>query len=242
MGAWPAIGAALAFLAVVGVGNTLVDVSGLTLLQRTAPPAVLARVFGVLESLIVGTLGLGAILAPGLEALLGVRGALVVVGLLLPVLVLVTWARLHTIDARTAVPELEIEFLQALPLFAPLSPATLEHLAARLERMPVVAGAEITRQGEPGDRFYIVAEGELEVSVDGRRAATLGPGEHFGEIALLRDVPRTATVTARNDSSLLALERDEFISAVTGHPASLEAADAVVAARLARLRPGLASI
>ena len=242
LAAWPAIVAAVALLALVGIGNTLVDVSGLTLLQRTAPPAVLARVFGVLESLIVGTLGLGAILAPALVALIGVRWGLVVVGLLLPVLVLVSWTRLRAIDERTAVPEREIDLLQALPLFAPLPPPTLEHLAASLERVPVAAGAEITRQGEPGERFYIVAEGEVEVSVDGQVAATLGPGEHFGEIALLRDVPRTATVTARSDATLLELDRDEFVSAVTGHPASQEAADAVVAARLARLRPGLASI
>jgi MFS family permease len=242
LGAWPVTVAAVAFLAVVGVGNTLVDVAGLTLLQRTAPPAVLARVFGVLESLIVGTLGLGAILAPALVSFFGVRGALVAVGLLLPVLVLASWARLRAIDARTTVPEREIELLQSLPLFAPLPPVTLEQLAARLQRMAVATGTEITRQGEPGERFYIVADGEVEVSVDGRVAATLGPGEHFGEIALLRDVPRTATVTARSDSTLLELDRDEFVSAVTGHPASLEAADAVVAARLARLRPGLASI
>jgi MFS family permease len=242
LGAWPTTVAAVVLLAIVGIGNTLVDVSGLTLLQRTAPPAVLARVFGVLESLIVGTLGLGAILAPAIVAFMGVRGALVAVGLLLPVLVLASWARLRAIDARTAVPVVEIDLLQTLPLFAPLPPATLEHLAARLEREAVAAGAEITRQGEPGERFYIVAEGEVDVSVDGKLAATLGPGEHFGEIALLRAVPRTATVTARSDATLLALDRDEFVSAVTGHPASLEAADAVVAARLSRLRPGLASI
>jgi Cyclic nucleotide-binding domain len=242
LAAWPTIVAAVAFLALVGVGNTLVDVAGLTLLQRTAPPAVLARVFGVLESLIVATLGLGAILAPALAALFGVRGALVAAGLLLPVLALASWTRLRAIDERTAVPELEIELLQALPLFAPLPPATLEHLAARLERVSVVAGAEITRQGAVGDRFYLVNDGEVEVTIDGRLAATLGPGEYFGEIALLRDVPRTATVTARDAASLLALDRDEFVSAVTGHPASREAADAVVAARLARLRPGLASI
>jgi Na+/melibiose symporter-like transporter len=242
LGAWPATVAAVAFLAVVGVGNTLVDVAGLTLLQRTAPPAVLARVFGVLESLIVGTLGLGAILAPALVALFGIRGALVAVGLLLPLLVLASWARLRAIDERATVPEREIELLRNLPLFAPLPPATLEHLAARLERVPVVPGTVVTRQGEPGERFYIVGEGEVEVSVDGRAAATLGQGDYFGEIALLRDVPRTATVTARRETMLLALDRDEFVSAVTGHPASREAADAVVAARLARLRPGLASI
>jgi MFS family permease len=241
-GVWPKAAAALVFLGLLGVGNTLVDVSGLTLLQRTAPPDVLGRVFGVLESLMVGTIGLGAIIAPLLVSLFGVRWALVATGLLLPVLALVSWARLHAIDARAVVPERELELLRSLPLFAPLPPATLEHLAVSLVRVRAAPGMEITRQGDVGDRFYVVDEGELAVTIDGEAATTLGPGDHFGEIALLRDVPRTATVTARTDASLLALERDEFVSAVTGHPASRDAADAVVAARLGRLRPGLASI
>jgi MFS family permease len=241
-GAWPETAAAIVFLGLLGVGNTLVDVSGLTLLQRTAPEEVLGRVFGVLESLVVGTLGLGAILAPLLISLFGVRWALVTTGLLLPALALVSWARLRKIDERTVVPERELELLRSLPLFAPLPPATLEHLARSLVRVPAATGTEITRQGEVGDRFYLVDKGDMDVSIEGEVISSLGPGDHFGEIALLRDVPRTATVTARTDASLLALERDEFVSAVSGHPVSRDAADAVVAARLGRLRPGLASI
>ncbi|HLM92551.1 MAG TPA: MFS transporter [Gaiellaceae bacterium] len=241
-GAWPETAAALVFLGLLGVGNTLVDVSGLTLLQRTAPEEVLGRVFGVLESLVVGTLGLGAILAPLLISIFGVRWALVATGLLLPALALVSWARLRKIDERTVVPERELELLRSLPLFAPLPPATLEHLARSLVRVPAAAGSEIIRQGEVGDRFYLVDKGDMDVLIDGEVVSSLGPGDHFGEIALLRDLPRTATVTGRTDASLLALERDEFVSAVSGHPVSREAADAVVAARLGRLRPGLASI
>jgi MFS family permease len=241
-GAWPETAAALVFLGLLGVGNTLVDVSGLTLLQRTAPEQVLGRVFGVLESLVVGTLGLGAIIAPLLISLFGVRWALVATGLLLPALALVSWAQLRKIDERTVVPERELDLLRSLPLFAPLPPATLEHLARSLVRVPAGAGSEIMRQGEVGDRFYLVDKGDMDVLIDGEVVSSLGPGDHFGEIALLRDVPRTATVTARTDASLLALERDEFVSAVSGHPVSREAADAVVAARLGRLRPGLASI
>jgi MFS family permease len=241
-GAWPETAAAVLFLGLLGVGNTLVDVSGLTLLQRTASEEVLGRVFGVLESLVVGTLGLGAILAPLLVSLFGVRWSLVATGLLLPVLALVSWARLRGIDERAVLPERELALLRSLPLFAPLAPATLEHLARSLVRVLAPAGTETTRQGEVGDRFYLVDEGDMDVSIDGEVVSSLGPGDHFGEIALLRDVPRTATVTARTDASLFALERDEFVSAVSGHPASREAADAVVAARIGRLRPGLASI
>lgn len=242
LGLWPSTVGALAFLALIGIGNTLVDVAGLTLLQRSAPPEVLARVFGVLESLVVGTIGLGAIVAPALVGLVGIRGALVATGLLLPILAILAWPALTRIDARARVPERELGLLRALPLFAPLPPAAVEHLAASLVRLTAAGGEEVVRQGESGDRFFVVAEGELEVVVDGLAAERLGPGDHFGEIALLRDVPRTATVRALSEALLYALERDEFIGAVTGHPASAAAADAVVAARLGSLRAGMGSV
>ena len=95
------------------------------------------------------------------------------------------------------------------------------------------AGTEVIRQGDPGDRFYVIESGRLRVTVDGAPAGELGPGEFFGEIALLRNVPRTATVTAETESRLHALDREEFLAAVTGHAPSARAADAVVGARLA---------
>jgi MFS family permease len=242
IGVWPEQASVFALLALLGVGNTLVDVAGLTLLQRAVPDEVLARVFGVLESLVVGTIGLGAVAAPLLVAMLGIRGALIATGALLPLLAVLTWRRLARIDTALAVPERQLALLRALPLFAPLPAAAIEHLAASLIPVTAAPGAEIIRQGEGGDRFYVVAEGEVDVAVDGAPGARLGPGDSFGEIALLRDVPRTATVTAAGEASLYALERDEFIAAVTGHPASAAAADAVVATRLGSLRPGMASV
>jgi MFS family permease len=242
IGVWPEQASVFALLALLGVGNTLVDVAGLTLLQRAVPDEVLARVFGVLESLVVGTIGLGAVAAPLLVAMLGIRGALIATGALLPLLAVLTWRRLARIDTALAVPERQLALLRALPLFAPLPAAAIEHLAASLIPVTAAPGAEIIRQGEGGDRFYVVADGEVDVAVDGAPGARLGPGDSFGEIALLRDVPRTATVTAAGEASLYALERDEFIAAVTGHPASAAAADAVVATRLGSLRPGMASV
>ena len=242
IGLWPHPAVALAVLAVLGVGNTLVDVSALTLLQRAVPGDVLARVFGVLESLIVGTIGLGAILAPLLVGALEVRGALVATGALLPVLTVLSWRRLRTIDAEAAPPGRELELLRSIPIFAPLPAAALEHLAASLTRATLGAGSEVFRQGESADRFYVVGDGRVTIEIDGATRSTLGTGEFFGEIALLRDVPRTATARTATDAELYSLERDEFIAAVTGHPASFEAADAVISARLGSLRPGMASL
>jgi len=222
---------ALALFAVIGVANTLVDVSGLTLMQQTTADHVLARVFGVLEGLMVASIGLGALAAPALVALLGSRGALVVTGSLLPALTALSWRTLAALDT-VPVPERELELLQAIPIFAPLSAATLEQLAVSLEPIRVEAGTAIVRQGESGDRFYVVDDGHVDIAVDGEASGELGPGDYFGEIALLRDVPRTATVSARTDVLLHTLGRDDFISAVTGHPTSVAAADAVISVRL----------
>jgi hypothetical protein len=230
---------ALVLLGVVGIGNTLVDVSGMTLLQRAAPEDVLARVFGVLESLLLITPALGAAVAPLLLNALGTRGALIAAGALLPLLVVPAWPALNSIDRAARIPVARLDLLRGSPIFAPLPELTLEQLADSLEEVSVSAGHEIVRQGDTGDRFYLVDAGTLDVAVDGRRVQQLEPGESFGEIALLRDVPRTATVTARTDAVLYALERGPFISAVTGFGPSLSAAEGVIGMRLGPARSGI---
>ncbi len=242
IGVFPEPPLALLLLAVVGVGVTLVDVAGLTLLQRSVPDEVLTRVLGVVQSVFVGTLGLGAILAPVLIAAFEIRGALIISGALLPILAALFWRRLIALDDEALAPTRELALLRQIPIFRPLPPGALDQLASSLIPTTATAGTEIVRKGDHGDRFYVVASGEVEVVGLGEEVATLGPGEYFGEIALLRDVPRTATVRAKTVVELYALERDEFLSAITGHPASAEAADAVVASRLAGLRPGMASV
>jgi len=232
LGIWPSVAAAVILLGVLGVGNTLVDVAGLTLLQRAAPDEVRARVFGVLESVFLGTIAIGAILAPLLTSALGARGALIAAGGGLSVLVLLLWRPLSAADVTAAAPESTLTLLRGIPIFAPLPPVTLEQLASRLSRVRVPAGEVILREGDPGDRFYVIGEGEVEIALDGGPPKTLGRGAYFGEIALLRDVPRTATVTTRTEVELYVLERDVFIAAVTGHAPSAEAADAVIATRL----------
>lgn len=241
LGVWPSAAAAVVFLALVGAANTVVDVSGLTLLQRAVPDQVLARVFGVLETLVLVAVAVGSAVAPLLVEGFGTRGALIATGGFLPVATALVWSRLRALDEVAAAPTAELELLRAQPLFAPLPGPVLENLAGDLEPVSVAAGDVVVRAGETGDRFYLVAEGELVVTVDGRRTAALGAGDHFGEIALLRDVPRTATVQATTAGRLYALARDDFLAAVTGHPASAEAADAVIAARLGHIRPGVAA-
>jgi MFS family permease len=235
LGIRPSVPLALLCFGVVGVGNILVDVAGLTLLQRTAPDEVRARVFGVFESVFLATIGIGAIIAPLLMAAFGPRGALIAAGGGLSAIVLLFWRRLGTVDAPAAVPESELLLLRRIPIFAPLPPVTLEQLASLLSRVHVDAGDVVFSAGVPGDRFYVIASGEVTVAPVDRPPLTLGRGDYFGEIALLRDVPRTATVTARTNTALYALERDVFIAAVTGHAPSASAADAVIASHLGSL-------
>jgi MFS family permease len=232
IGIWPNTAVALTALAVLGLGNTLVDVAGLTLLQRTAPPEVIGRVFGVLQMLLVGTIGLGAAIAPLLIAGIGIRWSLVVTGAFLPVLAALTWRQLLTIDAESHAPSAALRLLAPIPFFSPLPAPSLERLASQLEPVAAPAGAEVIRQGDAGDRFYVVESGSLGVTVDGAPSGELGPGDFFGEIALLRNVPRTATVVALTDATLRALGREDFLAVVTRHAPSARAADAVVGARL----------
>jgi MFS family permease len=220
---------ALLALGVVGIGNAMVDVTAITILQRIVGDDVLGRVLGTLEGLLIGAIGLGAVLAPALVRGLGIEGALAVAGLLLPALTVVSIRGLRATDLRAA-PSPTLPLLRGVGLLAPLSEPVLEHLATTAGRVSHAAGDVVIREGDVGDRFYVIEQGEVEVA-----DTTLGPGESFGEIALLRDVPRTATVVARTAVELVTLERGEFLAAVTGHEGAHAAADEVVTARLARI-------
>lgn len=216
-------------LGVLGIGNSIVDVNALTIMQRAVPDAVLGRALGALDGLLLATLGLGSALAPVLVNLTSPEAALVITGVLLPVLALLTRPRLRAIDRRATAPE-STELLRGVRLLASLPEPVLERLARESAPASFPAGATIIREGEPGDRFYVVESGTVEIL--GR---PFGAGDSFGEIALLRDVPRTATATARTDVSVVTLERAPFVAAVTGHAPSAAEADAVIAARLGSL-------
>jgi hypothetical protein len=231
LGASTNLTVALLLFGAMGAGSALVDITGMTLLQRAAPADVVGRVFGVLQSTMLAAVALGSLVTPLLVAALGARWTFVAVGVLLPLAVLPTWRRLTEIDATARIAVEPLELLRAIPIFAPLPLPVLERLASVAAEVHVPAGSLVFEQGQSGDRFYVIAAGAVSVEIDGAPASWLGPSEFFGEVALLRDVPRTATVRAVDDLRLYALERDDFIAAVTGHAPSREAADSVVASR-----------
>jgi MFS family permease len=222
-------------LAVVGLANAVLDVAGFTLLQRCVPTTVRSRVFGALEGVAALTFAAGSLVAAPLVDVAGVAGALAVAGAILPVLAVVTAAAVQRGAAATVVPERELGLLRGDPLFAPLSLVVLEHLAQSMDAERVPAGTAIVSQGEAGDAYRILGDGSAEVSRDGRALRRIGPGDGFGEIALLEDRPRTASVVALEDAVVHRLPREAFLEAVTGTPASAAAASHLVTERLAAL-------
>jgi MFS family permease len=226
------IAGALVLLALCGAARAFFDVAARTLLQRAVREDVLARVFGLEEALQMGGLAVGSAAAPLLVSTFGPRGAFVASGATLAAIAIGTSPRLRQVDARAHVPGPELGLLRNIPIFAPLAEHVAERLSWDLVPLDAAAGTIVIREGDEGDRFYVIADGEAEVITAGRAVARLGPGSYFGEIALLRDVPRTATVKAVTDCRLLSLERDVFLSALTGSSRSLETADREIDRRL----------
>jgi MFS family permease len=228
---WPSPVMAFAAVILLGFGNPLVDVNMETIVQRITPPAVMGRVFGALEACLIGTMALGAAMMPFLVHWLGLRTALAAVGLGVAALALAGLPRMRSLDLRLRRPD-GLDLLETISMFAPLTPAVLESLARSLVRVPVRAGDVVLREGEASDRFYVIESGLVEVTQNGAVLRREGAGDFFGEIGLLRDVPRTATITAIEDTQLVALERDDFLSAVTGEREARSAADDIVTRRL----------
>ncbi len=218
--------------AVSGISRSLLEVTGQTLLQRVTSTALLARVFAFKEGLTMAAWGLGSVTVPLVIAIAGVRGALFVTGAIVPAIVLLRLRPLQRVDAAVAVPVVAIALLRSLQVFRALPVPALEGIARAAHNLSVPAGAAIVRQGEPGDRYYAIADGTVEVIKDGRLVATRGRGEGFGEIALLHGVTRTATVVAVTAATLTAIEREPFLVAVTGHSQTRERLEHVASQRL----------
>jgi MFS family permease len=232
LGAWPTAVGAFALLAGAGACRTVLDVSGRTLLQRTVPAHVRGRVFGVLEGASMLGFAVGSAAVPLLALLGGPRAAVIGTGVVLLASAAATARALAALEARVPSAEAELALLRGSSIFGVLAAPELEALARSLVREVAAAGEVVVREDEPGDRFYLIGAGTLAVSVAGVERRELGPGESFGEIALLRDGLRTATVTAREPVTLYVLDRSAFLDALTGSAHAHGAAEVVVAERL----------
>jgi MFS family permease len=236
-GALPYEPVVLALLCAIGVGNALVDIGAFTLPSRLVPERLLARAYGAFESLVALTVAVGALVTPLVIDLLGIRGALVVLGLVAPALVALSWRRLRAIDASIEHRDAEIDVLNRIPMFRPLPMPAIDCLAHHVSHAELAAGKEVFHQGDDGDRFYVIRDGEAEVIGDGHLVRTMGPGDGFGEIALIHHVPRTATVRARTTLELYALDRRHFEVTISGYGSSARASDLVIDDRLRAFAP-----
>ena len=232
IGLLPSAGVAWVALAVLGLGNALADVHGYTLLHRFVPYHLAGRAWGAYWSCCAGTVALGSLAAPVLIGALGLRSAMVLTGAALVLACALLLRRLRVVDALTAGRPADVALLTGVPFLSRMTPIGLELLARQANELDLPAGTPVTCEGDPGDRFYVVAAGALVVRQRGCEVRHLGPGDAFGEIALLDDVPRTATVTTAGDSRLLCIDRATFIGAVTGHRATEQAAHGTVARHL----------
>jgi MFS family permease len=228
----PGVAGTVLLLAVVGASGTLLEIATRTLLQRSVKPQLLGRVFGLLEGFTMAGYALGALLVPLLVHLGGTRLALLGVAAVLPLAAVVGGRALFGLDAGAPVPVVEIALLRSLPMFAELPAPAIEGLAAALTPVHLAAGTVLIRQGDPGDAYYAIAAGELDVQQDGHFLRSCGRGEGVGEIALLRAIPRTATVTAHTAATVYELDRDLFLTEVLGHAPTRRHANRIADTRL----------
>jgi MFS family permease len=225
--AFPELWAALVAMVVIGLANSVVDVNAFTILQRLAPDEVMGRVFGAMESIIVAGMAVGSLAMPLLMVTVGLRASLLVIGLFVMIVAVLGFGGLARIDRTVLAPE-GLELLRSVPILAPLGEPLLDRLARVSSTARAAAGEVILAEGGVGDRFYVIEEGTVEVTVRGEHVRFLGVGDSFGEIALLRDVPRTASVRAVEDVVLRSLDRADFVPAVTGHGDAARAAEDTV--------------
>jgi len=228
IGAIPRVAPAILLIGAVGLAGAVFDITGRTLLQRSAPSDAIAGSFSILEALMDTGLALGAVLVRVAIAIGGLKAALFAPAILAFVLIAGLWRRVHKIDASATVPQVEIQLLRSISIFAALPAPALESVARDLEPLTLSEGTVVIKEGERGDCYYAVAEGELAISRHGQNLQMISRGDGFGEIALIRDVPRQATVMATTDVSLYTLQKEPFVQAVTGHARAITTVRTVI--------------
>ena len=224
----PALATALVLFSVVGFSRSLLDLTSRMLLQRATPADSLAAIFGAIELFAGVGMVVGSLMTQLLIAASGVDAALIGLGIFFTGLLLLTWRSLRVADDSADIPIVAISLLRRIPAFAPLPPLALEAVARAATEVSVAAGEAVVTEGEEGDAFYAVVDGSFDITISGRRVSTAERGASFGEVALLANVPRTATVSASCPGSLLAIQRVPFLIAVTGSDSSRQAAWGVI--------------
>lgn len=224
---------AYAFMTLDGAGTVVVDVLALTLLQRSVPEEVRARVFGIMDSALVAVTVAGSLMAPFLLSFLSLRVTVLIAGASLPVVALIVTPKLRALDDRAARRARElaprVALLEGLGIFGGTSLPSFEVLAAAVAEQSFSRDDVVVREGEPADDFYVVASGELQVTSSGESEGapklvnSLTAGDYFGEIGLLERIPRTATVRATSNGVLCRIPGDDFIAAASRGPALSEA-------------------
>ena len=232
IGAIPRVAPAILLIGTVGLAGAVFDVTGRTLLQRSAPSDAIAGSFSILEALMDTGLALGAVLVRVAIAIGGLKAALFAPAAVAVLLIAWLWRRIQKIDASATVPQVEIQLLRRISIFAALPAPSLEGIARDLRPLTVSQGTVVIKEGDRGDRYFAVGEGELAISRHSQLLKVVSRGDGFGEIALIRDVPRQATVIAATDASLYTLEREPFVRAVTGHATAISAVGRVIAEHL----------
>ena len=232
IGAIRSVAPVILLIGAVGLTGAVFDVTGRTLLQRSAPSDAIAGSFSILEALMDFGLALGAVLVRVAIAIGGLKAALFAPAVVALLLIAGLWRRIQKVDDSATVPQVEIQLLRSIPIFAALPAPSLEGIARDLETLTVSQGTVVIKEGERGDCYYAIAEGELAVSRESQFLQMVSRGDGFGEIALIRDVPRQATVTAATDASLYTLERELFVQTVTSHATAMSAVEGVISRHL----------
>ncbi len=233
----PRVAPAILLIGTVGLAGSVFDTTGRILLQRSAPSDAIAGLFSILEALMDSGLVLGAVLVRVALSIGGLRAALFAPAVVAFVLIAGLWRQLKKIDSSATVPQVEIQLLRSLSIFAALPAPSLEGVARDLELLTVPEGTVVIQEGERGDCYYAVAEGHLTISRRGQPVDEVSRGDGFGEIALIRDVPRQATVTATSDVSLYALHKDLFVQVVTGHMTAMSTVRTIITGHLGDEEP-----
>ncbi|MGO9340940.1 MAG: MFS transporter [Acidimicrobiales bacterium] len=232
IGAVHKVAIAVLLIVVVGLAGAVFDITGRTLLQRSVPSDAIAGSFSILEALMDLGLALGAVLVRVALGIGGVKAALLAPAVIAMFLIAGLWRRLRNIDTSATIPQVEIQLLRSISIFAALPAPSLEGMARELEPVTVPSGTAVITEGDYGDCYYAVAEGELAVTRDNRVVQIVSRGEGFGEIALIRDVPRQASVTAVTDALLYSLHKELFVQTVTGHATASSRTTALIATHL----------